>query len=118
MEDDVVERKVKQAIEALSGEERLNAVKFFEENKNDDEFIYFLQLIFGYIKDIEMSSREKLASKMGDDLAYAFLDRFDQAVLASDKRRLEAVVWAEEDDKEDFIDGMKKLLKYLEKSKE
>jgi len=115
----VVEKKVRQAVKALSGQERLDAVKFFDENKDDKEFIYFLHLIFKRFRDVEMESRDKLAEKLGDDLACAFLDHMDKTTIDVDKRLLETVVWAEEEsDKEDFINGMKKLVKYLEKNKE
>ena len=107
------DKKIKAAREALAGSEAPDPVKFFDENKDDIDFIYFLQSIFARVEDVDGQVREKVGSVIGEDLANAFYDTVDQQYLKVDKRLLEGVIYADSDD--DFKESMKKLLKSIKK---
>lgn len=96
---------------ALSGEQRMDPIKFFDENKDDPEFILFLQTLFGYMQDIDEKARQIAVKDLGEELGWAFFDRYDQAYIKADKRLLEGVTWA--DDEKELKENMKKLLKKI-----
>ena len=107
----MTEKTVRNAVNALSGEQRMDPVKFFDENKDDPEFILFLQKMFGYVREVEEEARQLAVKDLGEDLGWAFMDRYDKAYIKADKRLLEGVTWA--DDDQEFKENVKKLLKKI-----
>jgi len=104
---------VKQALDILSDSDSVvhDPLKFFKENEDDVEFLWFLKIFFDIVKDHNESIRDKLGSKIGEDLAGAFWDQIDNISYQIDKNKLDNVLYA------DDFDEMKSSMKILMKGK-
>lgn len=104
---------VKEAINALAPELVVHdSMKFFEENKDDKEFILFLKSLLIRISEIEEKVQEKLKKEIGEDLANTFQDIRDKAYWSVDKHKLNNLLFSVgEESEEEIIDDLKDFLK-------
>ena len=90
--------------------------KFFKENSDDIDFLWFLRSMFNRMVEVETATRDQLEKEIGSSIASAFEEVYNHASFKVDKNRLSNVLYC--DDLEEMKKEMLVFLRTCEKIEE